>query len=66
MTPVLKPRAKPGQTVTSTFRAPKALVDELDQAAATAGLSRNETVLQLLRYALDDHRRESTPPKPRR
>lgn len=53
MSPALmpKPRVKPS-TVTSTFRAPKALVDQIDREAARIGISRNEAFCQLLKIGL--------------
>lgn len=57
MSPVLEPEPEKGvpDTAPTTFRLPKVLVKEIDNAAKALGLSRNKAVNQLLRYALDAH-----------
>ncbi|MHB8878358.1 MAG: ribbon-helix-helix domain-containing protein [Myxococcaceae bacterium] len=64
MTPVLtgkteqsEPKPKP-----VNYRPPAGLVAEIDEAAKGLGISRNEAMTQLLRFALDAHWKE----KPRK
>ncbi|MFT3842121.1 MAG: hypothetical protein QM723_34340 [Myxococcaceae bacterium] len=54
MVPVLIGRAKP-ELKEVLYRGPKDLVDDIDKAATELGLSRNEAMTQLLRFALDEH-----------
>ena len=39
----------------TSLRLPQGMVQELEQVAVEAGRSRNEAIVQLLRYALDAH-----------
>lgn len=60
MSPVLEPEPEKDQSdsVATTFRAPRSLIEEIDAAAGALGLSRNKAINQLLRFALDQHRKE--------
>ncbi|MFT3842983.1 MAG: ribbon-helix-helix protein, CopG family [Myxococcaceae bacterium] len=49
---------KTDQTIATTFRAPRELVEEIDRAAADEGLTRNKAIVQLLRFALSAHWKE--------
>jgi hypothetical protein len=48
-----RPESKPIQ-----YRPPPGLIEEIDDAAKKAGLSRNKAMTQLLRFALDAAKRE--------
>lgn len=51
---VVTPKEAPDLKPTS-LRLPKAMVGELEQVATDSGRSRNEVIVQLLRFALDAH-----------
>jgi len=59
MTPVLEPKKPSSKRVAVAYRGPADLVGELDRAAKEKGISRNEAMTQLLRYALDAHWKDS-------
>lgn len=56
LTPKEKPKKEGPRMV--PFRGAKDLIAEIDKAAGELNLSRNEAMTQLLRYALDAHRKE--------
>ncbi len=56
---VLAPKEKK-KAKSALFRGPPELVDEIDKAAKELGISRNEAMRQLLRYALDAHKKEQS------
>lgn len=56
LTPKEKPKRTPPKMV--PFRASEDLIKEIDEAANELGLSRNEAMTQLIRYALAEHRKE--------
>jgi hypothetical protein len=58
MAPVLTPKES-DETVPTSIRFPKKLLEEIDRAGASLGLNRTETILQLARWALDAHWREA-------
>jgi Ribbon-helix-helix protein, copG family len=58
MVPVLTGKERP-VTKGVPYRGPPDLVAEIDQAAHELGISRNEAMTQLLRFALDAHRRDA-------
>ncbi|MCC6747983.1 MAG: ribbon-helix-helix protein, CopG family [Deltaproteobacteria bacterium] len=58
MAPVITPKEEVDLKTTSV-RLAAAMVEELDQVARDAGQSRNEVIVQLLRYALDAHHAET-------
>jgi hypothetical protein len=49
------PKPKPAKVL---YRGPQELVDEIDAAAKELDLSRNEAMTQLLRFAIEAHKRE--------
>jgi hypothetical protein len=57
---VLSPKEKPKRPEPKAvpYRGPPDLVAEIDAAAEALGLSRNEAMTQLLRFALEAHRKE--------
>lgn len=63
MSPVLEPEpereAKPSDSATTTFRAKKTMIEEIDAVAKPLKLSRNKAIVQLLRYALDAHKKDA-------
>ncbi len=63
MAPVLDPKSP---TKAVAYRGPADLVEEIDRAADELGLSRNEAMTQLLRYAIDAHKKERAGTKKKR
>lgn len=59
MTPVLTRPVGTGEARPTSVRIPKSMLEEIDAAAKDTGLSRSETILQLLRWALDEHKAET-------
>ena len=60
MSPILKLKEKLKPEITKVlYRAPTALAEELDRAAKSAGISRNEAMTQYLRYALDEEKKDA-------
>lgn len=55
---VLAPKEKKKLPKPVQFRPPADLVEEIDQVRTELGLSRNEAMTQLLRFALEAHRKE--------
>lgn len=64
MAPVLLAKDK-SKTKSVPYRGPVELVASIDEAAKQLGLSRNEAMTQLLRFALEAHQKEQAK-KPRR
>lgn len=61
MSPVLsKEEKEPGPPAVSFRPATAELIQEIDAAAKAEGISRNKAINQLLRYALDAHKKEAT------
>lgn len=56
LAPKEKPKKEPPKAV--PYRGPAELVAEIDRAAEQLGLSRNEAMTQLLKYALDAYKAE--------
>jgi hypothetical protein len=56
---ILAPKEKPKRPEPKAvqYRAPQELIDEVDAAAAEAGISRNEAITQFLKFALAEHRK---------
>ena len=55
---VLAPKEKKKAPRSTPFRGPEELIAEIDKAAKELGLSRNEAMNQLLRFALDAHKKD--------
>ncbi|MDP1916268.1 MAG: ribbon-helix-helix domain-containing protein [Myxococcales bacterium] len=61
MAPVLMPKDKTKTPPTPVnYRCPSDLLASIDAAAKELGLSRNEAMTQLLRFALEQHQAERT------
>lgn len=59
MAPVLSPKEKTApERIDFRYRGTRELLVEVDAAAAELGLSRNEAMTQLLRFALEAHRKD--------
>lgn len=58
MSPVLNRPVGTGEAVPTSIRMPESMLKEIDAAAKEMDLSRSEAMLQLLRWALNEHERE--------
>jgi metal-responsive CopG/Arc/MetJ family transcriptional regulator len=59
MSPVLTGPVGTGDATPTSVRIPKSLLDEIDEAAQEMSLSRSEAILQMLRWAVDAHHKET-------
>ena len=59
MTPVLTPRTAPKRPPPISVRIPEDLLADIETAASGLKLSRSEAILQLLRFAIAEHKKEA-------
>ena len=65
MSPVLQPKPKETRKRPPpvSVRIPKDLLGEIEAAAQALKLSRSEAILQLLRFAIAEHKKDARKPK---